>query len=198
MGTKDRIMEESFILFLKKGISDVSLSEIKQASNITTGGFYHYFNSKDDLLIAVIEKYVFNYFNSTVEKVRKCEGTPKEKLRAVVLSILGETKLSESVTIDYKTLHFLLMEAVKKFEMVQKEYSEFYQTLLNFIKDIVDEGVAQGTIRKDIDSTELATVIETAMVGNILMGIAMPEMPLKNRINMTADNLWEFISIKTL
>ncbi len=53
MGTKNRIMEESLKLFLKNGFSDVSLSEIKQSSNITTGGFYHYFQKqkKDDLLI---------------------------------------------------------------------------------------------------------------------------------------------------
>ncbi|HTX61645.1 MAG TPA: TetR/AcrR family transcriptional regulator [Methanobacterium sp.] len=195
METKNRIMEESFKLFLEKGFSDVSLSEIKQASDITTGGFYHYFKSKDDLLIAVIEKYIFDYFNSTVRKVRQCKGTPKEKLSAVMLSILGKTRLSDSITFDYKTLHMLLMEGVKKFEPVQEHYSEFFRTLLNFIEDIVNEGVAQGVIRRDVDSTELATAIETAMVGNILMGIAMPEVPLKNRINLTVDRIWEFISI---
>lgn len=195
METKNKIMEEALKLFLKKGFSDVSLSEIKQASNITTGGFYHYFHSKDDLLIAVIEKYIFDYFNSTVGKVRECRGTPQEKLQIVMLSLLGDAQLSDSVIIDYKTLHMLLMEGVKKFEPVREQYSEFYRTLLNFIKDIVDEGVAQGTIRKDINSTDLATAIETTMVGNILMGIAMPEISLKNRINLTIDNLWEFIYI---
>lgn len=194
METKDRIMEESFKLFLEKGFADVSLKEIRQASNITTGGFYHHFNSKDDLLIAVIEKYIFDYFNSTVQKIREFEGPPKEKLRMVILSILGDTQLSDSVIVDYTSLHLLLMEGVKKFKPLKEHYSEFYHTLQNFIKETVDDGVVQGTVRKDIDSSELATAIETAMVGNILMGIAMPEISLTDRINKSVDHLWEFIS----
>ena len=192
MGTKNRIMEESLKLFLENGFSDVSLSEIKQASNITTGGFYHYFKSKDDLLIAVIETYIFDYFESTMLRLRKYTGTPQDKLKIVMLSLLGDAQLSDSVTIDYKTLHLLLMEGVKKFKPISEKYSEFYHSLLDFILEVVEEGIDQGIIRNDMDPVELATIIETAMVGNILMGIAMPEISLKNRVNITIDRIWEF------
>ncbi|HOI71058.1 MAG TPA: TetR/AcrR family transcriptional regulator [Methanobacterium sp.] len=195
MGTKNRIMEESLKLFLKNGFSDVSLSEIKQSSNITTGGFYHYFQSKDDLLIEVIETYIFDYFKSTMLRLRKCTGTPQDKLKIVMLSLIGDAHLSDSVIIDYRTLHMLLMEGVKKFKPVSEKYSEFYNSLLDFILEVVEEGIDQGTIRNDIDPVELATSIETTMVGNILMGIAMPEIPLKTRVNITIGCIWEFISL---
>jgi len=195
MGTKNRIMEESLKLFLKNGFSDVSLSEIKQSSNITTGGFYHYFQSKDDLLIEVIETYIFDYFKSTMLRLRKYTGTPQDKLKIVMLSLIGDAHLSDSVIIDYRTLHMLLMEGVKKFKPVSEKYSEFYNSLLDFILEVVEEGIDQGTIRNDIDPVELATSIETTMVGNILMGIAMPEIPLKTRVNITIGCIWEFISL---
>jgi len=195
MDTKSRIMEESFKLFLKKGFVDVSLNEIRKASNITTGGFYYHFESKDTLLVAVIEKYIFNYFNSTIRQIRDFEGTPKEKLKTVILSIVGETQLAESFEkIDYRTLHLLLMEGVQKYEIIGKHYTEFYYNLLNFIKDVVDEGAAQDIIRHDIDSTELATFIQTSMVGTVLMWIALPEMPLENRMNSNIDHLWNYIT----
>lgn len=195
MGTKNRIMEESLKLFLKNGFSDVSLSEIKQSSNITTGGFYHYFQSKDDLLIEVIETYIFDYFKSTMLRLRKCTGTPQDRLKIVMLSLIGDAHLSDSVIIDYRTLHMLLMEGVKKFKPVSEKYSEFYNSLLDFILEVVEEGIDQGTIRNDIDPVELATSIETTMVGNILMGIALPEIPLKTRVNITIGRIWEFISL---
>jgi len=188
-------MEESLKLFLKNGFSDVSLSEIKQSSNITTGGFYHYFQSKDDLLIEVIETYIFDYFKSTMLRLRKCTGTPQDKLKIVMLSLIGDAHLSDSVIIDYRTLHMLLMEGVKKFKPVSEKYSEFYNSLLDFILEVVEEGIDQGTIRNDIDPVELATSIETTMVGNILMGIALPEIPLKTRVNITIGCIWEFISL---
>ena len=201
MDTKSRIMEESFKLFLKKGFVDVSLNEIRKASNITTGGFYYHFDSKETLLVAVIEKYIFNYFNSTIRQIRDFESTPKEKLKTAILSIIGDdltinksTKLSESSEkIDYRTLHLLLFEGVQKYEIISKHYTEFYNNLLNFIKDVLDEGIAQGIIRTDIDSTEFATFIQTSMVGTVLMWIALPEMPLENRMNSNIDHLWNYI-----
>jgi AcrR family transcriptional regulator len=194
-------MEESFKLFLKKGFVDVSLNDIRKASNITTGGFYYHFDSKETLLVAVIEKYIFNYFNSTIRQIRDFEGTPKEKLKTAILSIIGDdltinksTKLSESSEkIDYRTLHLLLFEGVQKYEIISKHYTEFYNNLLNFIKDVLDEGIAQGIIRTDIDSTEFATFIQTSMVGTVLMWIALPEMPLENRMNSNIDHLWNYI-----
>ena len=201
MDTKSRIMEESFKLFLKKGFVDVSLNDIRKASNITTGGFYYHFDSKETLLVAVIEKYIFNYFNSTIRQIRDFEGTPKEKLKTAILSIIGDdltinksTKLSESSEkIDYRTLHLLLFEGVQKYEIISQHYTEFYYNLLNFIKDVLDEGIAQGSIRRDIDSTEFATFIQTSMVGTVLMWIALPEMPLENRMNSNIDHLWNYI-----
>jgi AcrR family transcriptional regulator len=195
-------MEESFKLFLKKGFVDVSLNDIRKASNITTGGFYYHFDSKETLLVAVIEKYIFNYFNSTIRQIRDFEGTPKEKLKTAILSIIGDdltinksTKLSESSEkIDYRTLHLLLFEGVQKYEIISKHYTEFYNNLLNFIKDVLDEGIAQGIIRTDIDSTEFATFIQTSMVGTVLMWIALPEMPLENRMNSNIDHLWNYIT----
>jgi AcrR family transcriptional regulator len=203
LDTKSRIMEESFKLFLKKGFVDVSLNEIRKASNITTGGFYYHFDSKETLLVAVIEKYIFNYFNSTIRQIRDFEGTPKEKLKTVILSIIGDditinksTKLCESSEkIDYRTLHLLLFEGVQKYEIISKHYTEFYYNLLNFIKDVLDEGIAQGIIRTDIDSTEFATFIQTSMVGTVLMWIALPEMPLENRMDSNIDHLWNYITI---
>ncbi|PAV03229.1 TetR/AcrR family transcriptional regulator [Methanobacterium bryantii] len=195
MDTKSRIMEEAFKLFLKKGFADVSLSEIMKAADITTGGFYYHFDSKDTLLVKVIEKYIFDYFSSVINQIRNCTGTPKEKLKTMILSLIGETHLSKnSEKIDYRALHLLLMEGVQKYEIISQHYTEFYYNLLNLITDVVDEGKAKGCIRKDVDSTEIATVIQTTMVGTVLMGIAMPEIPLEERINSSIEQLWDYIS----
>lgn len=201
MDTKVRIMETAFKLFLKKGFADVSLNEIIKKSDITTGGFYYHFNSKETLLVEVINKYIFSYFSSILEQMRKCEGTPKEKLKAVILLIVGDdstinetTQLCESAEkIDYRTLHLLLFEGVQKYEIISKYYTEFYYDLHEFIKEVINDGMAQGAIRDDIDSTELSLTIQTIMVGTVLMWIGMPEMPLEKRMESNIDQLWSFI-----
>jgi AcrR family transcriptional regulator len=195
-------METTFKLFLKKGIVDVSLSDIIKAADITTGGFYYHFDSKDTLLVEVIKKYIFDYFNSTIEYVRNSEGTPKEKLESVILSMWREcvpiaeaTPSGESSErVDYRTVHLLLMEGVQKYEVIGEYYTEYYHNLLNFIKETIDEGVTQGIIRSDIDSSELATIIQTSMVGAVIMWVAMPEISLEKRIISNVDYHWDCIA----
>jgi AcrR family transcriptional regulator len=195
-------METTFKLFLKKGIVDVSLSDIIKAADITTGGFYYHFDSKDTLLVEVIKKYIFDYFNSTIEYVRNSEGTPKEKLESVILSMWREcVPIAEaapsgesSERVDYRTVHLLLMEGVQKYEVIGEYYTEYYHNLLNFIKETIDEGVTQGIIRSDIDSSELATIIQTSMVGAVIMWVAMPEISLEKRIISNVDYHWDCIA----
>lgn len=201
MDTKSRIMETAFKLFLEKGFADVSLNEIIKASNITTGGFYYHFDSKDTLLVEVIKKYIFNYFNSTIEQIRDFEGTPKEKLKTVILSIVGDdstidktTQLVESAEkIDYRVLHLLLLEGVQKYDIISEHYTEFYYNLLDFNKDVLKEGIDQGVIRSDIDITDLALVIQTIMVGTVIMWIVMPAMPLEERMESNMNQLWDYM-----
>ena len=201
MDTKSRIMETAFKLFLKKGFADVSLNEIIRESDITTGGFYYHFDSKDTLLVEVIKRYIFNYFSSVIEQIRDFEGTPEEKFRTVILNIVGDdstinetTQLVESAEkIDYRVLHLLLFEGVQKYDIIAEHYTAFYYDLLDFNKEVINEGIAQSVIRDDIDITELALLVQTVMVGTVIMWIRMPAMPMEERMEDNMHNLWNFI-----
>jgi len=150
----------------------------------------------------VIKKYIFNYFSSILEQIRDFEGTPEEKIESVILSMWREcVPIAEaapsgesSERVDYRTVHLLLMEGVQKYEVIGEYYTEYYHNLLNFIKETIDEGVTQGIIRSDIDSSELATIIQTSMVGAVIMWVAMPEISLEKRIISNVDYHWDCIA----
>lgn len=197
METKSRILETAFKLFLKKGFAGVSLNEVIKASDITTGGFYYHFDSKEALMVAVIQKYIFNYFNSTIEQIRHFEGTPKEKLKSAALSMIGEDQtiqLVESTTkIDYRVLNLLLLEGVQKYDIISEHYTEFYYNLFEFNKDVITEGISQGIIRTDVDLDELAMMTQTVLVGTIVMWVIMPTIPLEKTIQTNVEQLWDYM-----
>jgi len=205
MDTKSRILETAFKMFLQKGFDGVSLNEIIKESDITTGGFYYHFDSKDTLLIEVINRYIFNYFDLVIEQIRDFEGTHKEKLKTVILLIVGDdstinttTQLVESAEkIDYRTLHLLLFEGVQKYDVIGEHYTEFYYNLFAFIKDVIDDGKDKGVLRPDIDSNKYSLLIQTAMVGTVIMWIGMPAMPLGERMESNLDILWDLMKNKT-
>jgi len=68
-------------LFFTKGYATTSINDIISAIGIAKGTFYHYFDSKDDLLIAVTEQIT----DEALVGVREIVADPKlnalEKLR---------------------------------------------------------------------------------------------------------------------
>ncbi len=65
--------------------------------------------------------------------------------------------------------------------------------MFDFIKDVINEGIAQGVIRSDINNTIVSEVIETMMMGTVIMWIALPEKSMKERVETNINEVWEHI-----
>jgi len=57
VGTRDRLIDAAMNLFWEKGYANTSMSDLLTAAKANSGSFYHFFNSKEDLLLAVLDKY---------------------------------------------------------------------------------------------------------------------------------------------
>ncbi|HEY4322666.1 MAG TPA: TetR/AcrR family transcriptional regulator [Mucilaginibacter sp.] len=53
--TRANILKGALQLFLQKGYKDVSFRDIVEETGLSKGAIYHYFASKDELLVAVLE-----------------------------------------------------------------------------------------------------------------------------------------------
>ena len=61
MNTKDLIVEKTLKLILEKGTIDISISEIRNCTGLTTGGIYYHFSDKNDIFEAIMQKYMIDY-----------------------------------------------------------------------------------------------------------------------------------------
>jgi len=55
--TRERILATGEALILGRGFSALGLSEILQAAKVPKGSFYHYFSSKENFGVALLERY---------------------------------------------------------------------------------------------------------------------------------------------
>ena len=54
--TRERILESATELFAERGYAQTSLAKVAAAADVTTGSIYGYFDSKGELLVAVVER----------------------------------------------------------------------------------------------------------------------------------------------
>ena len=94
--TRKNILECAKRLFSKRGYERTSLSDIAKYSGVSRGAIYWHFESKEDLLVNLVEYVDVNtegvrYF---FESASPSEQDPLSKLKAFVLCIFSE-ELSE-------------------------------------------------------------------------------------------------------
>src|SRR5271170_5659269 len=57
LSTRERLIVAAIQLFWEKGYANTSMSDLLAAAKANSGSFYHFFPSKEDLLLAVLDKY---------------------------------------------------------------------------------------------------------------------------------------------
>jgi AcrR family transcriptional regulator len=97
MGTKGEATRENILgtaekIILQKGFSGTSIDEIIGASNITKGGFFYHFKSKEDLAKHLMLRHQVadeNFFNQLLERADSLSEDPLQQM-LIFLKLLAE------------------------------------------------------------------------------------------------------------
>lgn len=89
--TKNEIIKQSKKLFFANGFKNTGIRQIAKAANVTSGALYRHFNSKEDILDAIISPYtddwlmrcenIHRQFNEEIKKAKDKEEIKKLLLR---------------------------------------------------------------------------------------------------------------------
>ena len=170
MNTKNLILEKTLKLILDKGTIDISISEIRNSTKLTTGGIYYHFSDKSDIFEAILQKYMVDYIKIDFDKII-LEGSSREKIHDTLLYILhhfidGVEIKSIHEKINYGSVILLLTGTGYAEDDVTSIISQTGEDIKIFLTDLVDEGKRQNEIRQDF-STE--NIVESLLI--MYMGI---------------------------
>ena len=83
-GARERILDGSYELFSHRGIRDVGIDEVIERSGVAKATLYRHFPSKDDLVLAFLERREQVWTREFVEAGAEARGaTPEEQLLAI-------------------------------------------------------------------------------------------------------------------
>ena len=81
---RERILDSSYELFSRRGVRDVGVDELIEHAGIAKATLYRHFPSKDELVLAFLERREELWTRGLVEAGAKSRGsTPKEQLLAI-------------------------------------------------------------------------------------------------------------------
>ena len=170
MNTKDMIVEKTLKLILEKSTIDISISEIRNATGLSTGSIYHHFSDKSDIFEAIMQKYMVDYVKIDFDKI-PLEGPSKNRIHDALLYILhhfinGVEIKSINEKINYGDVILLLTGTGYIEDEVSRIVLQTGRDIKIFLTALVEDGKRQNEIRHDF-STE--NIVESLVI--MFMGI---------------------------
>jgi TetR/AcrR family transcriptional repressor of nem operon len=78
--TRDRLIDAAMHLFAAKGYLATSVAEILQHAGANSGSLYHFFPTKQDLLVAVLERYQHGIYPMLLEPAWRGVADPIDRI----------------------------------------------------------------------------------------------------------------------
>lgn len=186
--TRERILAAGAELFSQKGFNGCGLSEILQQAGVPKGSFYHYFGSKEEFGVVLIERARDEYLAELRPLLSDRKLSPVKRLRAVFEHTRDECAQS-GPTVEC-LIPKLALETASLSEPVHAAVKSCYQLWSALLGQVIREGQAAGEIAAAHDPDRLANVLVMLWEGAaVRMQIDRTIEPLNDFLVFVFDTL---------
>jgi len=169
--TKEHILFTALKLILKKGYSNVSMSELVEASGLSKGAFYHYFKSKEAIYHDTLGKFFFSYMDS-FDLTYDEDLSFRTNLMQVFTTFTGMAHEIQSITgpenpmISY---YNTLLEGAIRSETIKEKITRYYTLWVKSIGEWIKIAQSKREINPTLDPELLSKQICALMEGIMII-----------------------------
>jgi TetR/AcrR family transcriptional repressor of nem operon len=168
--TEQRILDSARELIYARSYADVGVAAICEHAGVKKGSFYHFFPSKRDLTLAVLEAYFTEFKNNLLEGAFTPDVPPLARLRRLGDLLYGFQKQIADSTGHLPGCPFgnLAVELSTQEEPIRERVADIFGRTEARIRDTLTEAMARGDLPGlDIEATARAML--AYMEGVMLM-----------------------------
>jgi AcrR family transcriptional regulator len=178
-----RFMKSALAILGETGRTDFTVLEVVERSKTSLRSFYQHFSTKDELLLALIDKIM----SESTRKWREDTAglLPVAALRMLIDRICtpAETTTQDKVNrgLTYYNDHLA--------ETLPREYARVLSPVHELIKDIINRGIDDGSFRTGIDVDATAALIMQSALGAMRLHVLGAEL---SGVPVDANHIYEF------
>ncbi len=161
--TRTKIIERALQLFSVKGYYNTSINDIMEATDLTKGGLYGHFKSKEEIWYAVYEKAVSIWRARVFEGISKIED-PLKRIEQLIdndmTRYLG-ADVFEGGCFFLNMLVELAGQSASMSRQILKGYVRFSRLMRNWLQEAGEKGL----LKPGLDHREIASFIVISLNG---------------------------------
>ncbi len=186
--TKEKILNTGLQMVLYNGYHNTGLIELIEKADISKGTFYHYFKSKENFALELIDRYTQATLEVMIQGTNNSNVGPLENLKKVF-----QNKIALQQSLQYKRgclIGNFSIEMGNLSQDLQLKTEEAHLQLAAIVKSFLDEAQQKGELPEELDIDETANYILNSWQGALLrMKSAKSNKPLKQFFNHTFNIL---------
>jgi AcrR family transcriptional regulator len=171
-----RFMRSALAILGETGRTDFTVLEVVERSKTSLRSFYQHFSTKDELLLALIDKIMS-------ESTRVWREDTNDLAPVAALCTPAETTTQDKVNRGLTYYNDHLAEALPR------EYARVLSPLHELIKDIINRGIADGSFRADIEVDATAALIMQSALGAMRLQVLGAEL---SGVPVDANHIFQF------
>lgn len=188
-GTRRKLLEAAFEEFFLRGFQAGSLDTIVQRAGVTKGALYHHFPDKTTLGYAVLEEVVREpLLGAYLEPLEEIDGDPLTALQEVL-----RRRADDFLELGVERgcpLNNLAQEMSPLDEGFRARAAAVLEEWTAAFARVLEHAKAYGSVRADVDSGRVASLVVAAVEGSFGMAKAEQSVDvLRSNLDALADML---------
>ena len=147
--TREYILNESYILFAKKGFKQVTMKDVCEVTNMSRGGLYSHFSSTGELFEALLEVITQNDEMDFRDRIKK--GTPAAVILDDALKRMEHELINDGDSLNTAMYEYAQTVDSGFFERLHKNSEKKWKELIKY-------GIKNGEFN-DVDVDEIVNMI---------------------------------------
>jgi AcrR family transcriptional regulator len=137
--TRSVLLDAAEAVFAEKGFTPATLDDIAHAAGYTKGAIYKHFATKEDLFLAVSDRYWRRYFDNFADLMSTAKQIGSKELDEIAerWRKLSRDHGAEHAALGHEFILYLLRNPEVR-ERVEKKRSEVVEVLAKYIVDSLD------------------------------------------------------------
>lgn len=162
--TRERLIAAALKLFAEKGYQSTSVADVQRESGCHSGSFYHFFPTKQDLLLAVLDRYRAGIASMLIEPAWADVRDPIERIFALLAryrSLLDMSHCAYGCPIGSLALELHEPDPVVR-QLLASNFTGWIDQVENCLID------ARKVLGRELDTRRTASFVLTVMEGAVM------------------------------
>lgn len=176
-----QILNAAALAFSKSGVDGASIAQIAKNANLSKATIYHYFNGKEDLIVALV-RFLFEEDQGDIASLVNLSEKASIKILNYVSNLIGllyEKKALYPVFAEFKVISMRNI-------VIKEILSGYFEGYVKIFEKLIQQGIDSREFKPKIKAFDAALTLTALIEGAILLYLNFTEAD-NNTINISID-----------